>query len=644
MYLKELIIVNYRSCKKLIIEFQKDEPNIFIGINDCGKTTILKSLGLLLDDKTSFNSLKENSSKKDFSNSPLSEEEFNNIFNSKNLPLIPYTGNESIVIGNFIIEDNDIDESNQSYYSNLFLWTVEKNNSNCISIARIFYSNSSVVTTYLLTKDKIEKDGEIGFELWNSNATDLSRRIRENNITSEEIENVNTTGRFSNLEKMRAIYSKSNLQDYWASFKFDKGDKATFPIFRYLDWNCSLDDIKKTATDAMATKIESHIKPLKESASEISKKVEDEINKQLEELKDSIGDILPNITALKTKVNINVQESVTDILINKDNSDGDIHIDLQGEGIKRQIWFALIKAGAFASMEMGISNKKFIWAFDEPETHLFPSAQRNLFEIIKEVSKTNVQSLISTHSTVFIDKSKLNTIRNVSLNGESYTCYCECKSVDEIFESLELRNSDFLFYDRFLVIEGDTEAYLIPALYKLYKGKSLENDNIQLINLTGKNKWLESKKALEGVLNGFKKSLEYVVYIFDNDMKADLGDSAITNKMFFVGNQDVEDSISNDVWIAIVSEITENKVNLKIEEIEKLKTEISESKDIKNELKFFKKLDVLVRKKMSDESGEQVTWQILPSKGNDLAQLIIKHLDSIDKISTEIKSAFNKLT
>ncbi|MDO9580266.1 MAG: AAA family ATPase [Bacteroidales bacterium] len=212
------------------------------------------------------------------------------------------------------------------------------------------------------------------------------------------------------------------------------------------------------------------------------------MNEQLKELKNTIGDILPNITGIKTKIYTNVQETVTDILINKINTDGDIHLDLQGEGVKRQIWFALIKSGTLASIQSGIKNKRFIWAFDEPETHLYPSAQRQLFEIIKDVSLSNIQTLISTHSTVFIDKSKLKTIRSVSLKDDAYSEYNECSSVDEIFESLELRNSDFLFYDKFLVIEGDTESYLIPSLYKLHTGKFLEEDNIQLINLTGKNK------------------------------------------------------------------------------------------------------------------------------------------------------------
>ena len=643
MYLSELLVCNYRSCKNLSITLFKDDPNIFIGINDCGKTTLLKAMGLLLEEKPVYNFIKDNSSKKDFSNSPISQEEFNLILTSRGLPVLPYTSNQTVIGGKFILEDSDIDNENLPIYSEQLLWSIEKSNDSCIWLVRVFESNSPSYSTYLLTKDSSQEITPNSIELWNKSQADLNKLIKELNISKEEIENVNKVGRFSNLEKIMAIYNKLNVESIWRAFKIEKGDKTIFPVFRYLDWNCSLEDIKKTATDAMAAKIESHLKPLRTQANSAAQEVEYEINEQLKDLKNIIGDVLPNITGIKTKVYIDVKETVTDILINKNNCDGDIHLDLQGEGVKRQIWFALIKSGALASISTEIKNKKFIWAFDEPETHLFPSAQRQFFDIIKKVSLSNVQTLISTHSTVFIDKSKLNTIRSVSLNEDSYSEYFECTSVDEIFNSLELRNSDFLFYDKFLVIEGDTESYFIPPLFKLYTGHSLEEDNIQLINLTGKNKWLEGKQALEKVLKGFKKSFEYVIYLFDNDMSFELGAVAKTDKMFFIGKQDVEDSIENEVWINFVKESTQGEIDLTNEEIQALKDQISDNNIINSEQKFYKVLEKLVKQKLVAKTGEEVTWTVLPSKGNELAQLLLKNIDDINKVSNRVKDAFDKI-
>jgi predicted ATP-dependent endonuclease of OLD family len=77
--------------------------------------------------------------------------------------------------------------------------------------------------------------------------------------------------------------------------------------------------------------------------------------------------------------------------------------------------FALVKWAAFKNITAGITGKRFLWAFDEPETHLFPAAQRAFFEAIKKLSGTSVQCVISTHSTVFIDRTKMKHIKSFNL-------------------------------------------------------------------------------------------------------------------------------------------------------------------------------------------------------------------------------------
>lgn len=641
MYLSNLLIINYRSCKELYLDFQKDDPNIFIGINDCGKTTILKAIGLLLEDKSIYHFVKENSSKKDFSNSPISKDSFDKKLLASNIAPFNYEGSETIIIGRFRIENDDIDLGNLATYTPQLLWAIENSANSELLLAKVFNVKAQIIKTLLLMPDHFKDTG--GMKLWDAGVRELDKTIKEMGISSEDITNTNGQGRFSNLEKIRAIYSKLHLDYSWTDYKIEKGDKTVFPGYRYLDWNSSLEDIKKTATDAMAVTIEAQLKPLRQSAAEAARKSEEAINKQLQSLQTSIAQVMPNITAIKTTVFVDVKESVTDILINKKHADGDIHLDLQGEGVKRQIWFALIKSGAMASIQSGVLNKKFIWAFDEPETHLYPSAQRQFFEIIKEVSKSNIQTFICTHSTVFIDKSKLNNIKSVQLAEDSYSYYSECLTADEIFNSLELRNSDFLFYDKFLIIEGDTELYLMPELYRIYKEKSLSDDNIQLINLTGKSKWIENKKALENVMAGFKKSFDYIIYLFDSDMKRELGANAITDKFFFVGKQDAEDSFLPKQWVELVDNHLKNEIQVTEADVLEIIVSIPTEGSVGNHEKFYSQLERLVKDKLSQVRGEQITYSVLPAKGNDLAQLLLSTVKSKEDIPQTIKDAFDKL-
>lgn len=641
MYLEKLIIINYKSCKCVELCFEKDYPNVFIGINDCGKSTILKGAELLLGEKTVFNFIKDSSARNDLSNTALSEERFNNVLEKEGLPVINYNKNQCIIIGKLIIEDDDIIDGEVNYTNHL-LWAIDQTKNNVFWYAKRFDCDDNTITEILLCPDV--KNTDQGSEFWTFNAANLGKTIKELGISNEEIENENKKGRFTNLEKVRAIYSKLETQYDWTVFKAGKNDKSFFPVYRYLNWECSLEDINKIAEDAMKTKIDAHLAPLRLQAIEAQKNAEKEINDELEVLKDSIKTDLPDIEGIKTKIFFNIKESVTDIFVNKKFTDGDIHLESQGDGVKRQIWFALIKSSALNSIKTEAKNKRFIWAFDEPETHLYPSAQRRFFDIIKSVSTANVQTLLSTHSTVFIDKTKLTNIKNVFLNEVGYSEYSVCSSIDEIFESLELRNSDFLFYDKFLVIEGDTELILIPELYKLFYRKKLEDDNIQLVNLKGKNKWLESKKALENVLNDFRKTVEHVVYVFDGDAKFDIGETANVDNMFFIGTQDVEDSIANEVWVNVVNEILDGKIDFIEADIQEIKDVIPIEEKAGKHDKFYDLLQKKVKEKLMEANGgDPITYDILPSKGSEEAKLILRHLTKTNQIDNNLIKAFKKL-
>jgi predicted ATP-dependent endonuclease of OLD family len=636
MYLSKLLIINYRSCKTVNIDLLKDDPNVYIGINDCGKSSILKGVGLLLDEKPQFNFVKETASKKDFSNSPLSNEEFNLTLDSLNIPRLQYNESETVVIGKFLIENEDKIENNINNFSNQIAWSIECSE-NVLWIARIFDISKNNFKTLLLVNDQVNPVGGLhAFYLLNDR--DLQKKRKEYEL-SDEIINDNGVGRYSKLEIIRALYNKLGMTLVWADYKYEA---SFFPKFRYLDWNMSFEEIMKSATDAMSTVIEEYLNPLKITASVQAINAETAINERLQSIRDTIAEIVP-VTQLKARVQFNVQEKITDILVNKLTGDGDIHMDLQGDGLKRQIWFALVKASLQAEPKPS-DHKRFIWAFDEPETHLYPAAQRKLFDIIKAVTEKNVQSLISTHSTVFIDKSNLKAIKCIHQEANGYTSHFKCTEVDDVFLSLDIRNSDFLFFDKFLVIEGSTEHHLIPALFKMFSGTFLKDCNIQLINLQGASNWTIQRKSLESVLTGFKKSLTDIVYLFDNDQKFLIGEGVLNNNLCFVGKQDIEDSIDNNVWIKIVHEATHKQVQLTYDEVQMIKDQIPSNTQLKSSKeKFLARLENFSKQKLEEVSGSPVTWDLLPSKGEDLAAAILRHIKFSDLIPEEIKSCFKKL-
>jgi hypothetical protein len=127
-------------------------------------------------------------------------------------------------------------------------------------------------------------------------------------------------------------------------------------------------------------------------------------------------------------------------------------------------------------------------------------------------------------------------------------------------------------------------------------------------------------------------------------MRNELGEEAITDCFFFAGKQDIEDSISNDVWINFVKDATEDVVIFNETDIQEIKAEIPENEIIRSNDKFFKRLEKLVKQKLGEVHGEPITWTVLNSKGNDSAQSLLKHIYTIEQVSPSIKNAFDKLS
>jgi hypothetical protein len=262
---------------------------------------------------------------------------------------------------------------------------------------------------------------------------------------------------------------------------------------------------------------------------------------------------------------------------------------------------------------------------------------------LKKLSLGNVQTLISTHSTIFIDKAKTNDIYNVFKDDIGYTNLSFCDDIESIYESLQVKNSDFLFHDKFLIVEGDTEQFLIPKLYELYTGSSFIEDNIQLINIEGKDKWRINKDVLKSISEGFKKFEDSMVLIFDNDMSFELDAIDKTDKVFFVGVQDIEDSIESNIWVEIVNLYYNGKLTIDLAFIEKIKKSIPTVKGVHSNNKFFKKLDASLREKWMSDGNDIDEFIPIPSKGKESSEFILAKLISSEMIPNQIREAFDKL-
>lgn len=625
MILRKYTVINYKSAKLVEVNLSSDRVNTFIGVNDCGKSTLLQGLKLFFDEKPTISFATDTSQKSVFSNSPINKTAFDNYFTSQSLPIFQgYAENLLCIHCQFEPEKEEegLSESDElSPHLQCRLNISEPDG--CIHLLRVFNNDGSKSEYYLLSEDVADEDGQ-PLELWNQTQANIKAAQKRFSIDDVDITNRNSVGPLKNVERILAILARQDTSSVWSKYDFKK-DASIFPAVRYLDWNISSEEINQLTGEVVKPIVGRLLEPIRQQVREGSEKINTEANTQLKTLYKKYADHLPgSISGISANVNINLQPSVTELFVEKYTSDKKIHMDEQGDGIRRQIGLGLINALAQESLEQSYSGttKKYIWCFDEPETHLFPQAQRDLATSISLLAKTQFQILVSTHSTLFVDRSELSDINQVMIE-DCYTVLKSTSKTEDVFFSLGVRNSDFLFYDRFIAVEGATELGLMDHMYHLVYGTSLGHDGIQLINLRGASNSMTCKDLLEGIFRDFKKPDDMTVYLFDKDT----GRSG--SNVFLVGSvADFEDEISNDIWISAIKE--DCGIDITADEIDALRSNISTTDSNK---KLWKLLD----KHISQATSQT---QRLQSKGDNLAKLLKRHLTRAEDVPKSIKDAF----
>ena len=384
-------------------------------------------------------------------------------------------------------------------------------------------------------------------------------------------------------------------------------------------------------------------------------------------------------------------------------------LNLNGKGLELQqnslghnnlIYTATILGDTSSRIEIE-KNKitHFALLIEEPEAHLHPQLQLNLFNFIKENIKENTQIFITSHSPTLTSKAKLQNL--IVLDSIAYKlddCFKDRVSeniIEDTKKNIKLIENDFitrkkqleryldvtksqmLFSNGILFAEGVSEELLVPALFKL-KGQDLQDYRIEFVNVGGTSfypflhlfnsskieKRINKKIAILSDGDQFTKSKEsqfsFKNLIVNDYLKLDELDLEINKAKInsrIPNLKSAKNSNSNieicDSFKTFEYEISKANISFKKSEIEnnffvKYIKEVASDKF--NEIeKYYKDFD----EDLSEENQRKIAilfWKTITGKANFAQDFSIHILEDIEKAKINLKipiyieTAFNHLT
>jgi len=198
-----------------------------------------------------------------------------------------------------------------------------------------------------------------------------------------------------------------------------------------------------------------------------------------------------------TPINKKIRDIGRNLNINfKDTGTESFPLEYHGMGTRS--WASLLTLNAFLSWQQEVNDLYFpILALEEPEAHLHPNAQRQLYQ---QLSNIKGQKIISTHSPFIAAQCDLMEIRHFYKDANDLKVgqmkLNEGNDEIFIFDKPELNKLNYfviqnrgeiLFSKAIVLMEGATEEQSLPFLYFERTGKHPYEHGVNFISVDGKN-------------------------------------------------------------------------------------------------------------------------------------------------------------
>lgn len=339
--------------------------------------------------------------------------------------------------------------------------------------------------------------------------------------------------------------------------------------------------------------------------SEIENDIEEDLNLSLTHLGPIVKRYSEYIDAVSIRPQFNFASGLSTTQLQLSRDDGSrVLLDNSGAGQRRRLSLAVYEWSQEIFKNRDQAARQIIMAFDEPDTHLDYKSQREIFDVIRHFADLPaMQVIICTHSLNLIERVPIDRIVHFRIMIPERRTSTEVLQISdhettelfmyELSVNMGLRNSIMLHERCFMAIEGQTELQAIPVLFHKLFNMPLQSAGICLIN--GENNY--GARMVTKFLNSNRKE---VVFLVDTEAQSTPGTKRQFtpakfiadgidegSQVFYVGDQEFEDSFSNDVWVRFANQYYPKTSgdSWEADDFEALRTKSKFSREIQEVLK-----------------------------------------------------------
>ncbi len=215
---------------------------------------------------------------------------------------------------------------------------------------------------------------------------------------------------------------------------------------------------------------------------------------------------------------VDIMENVTDLRIEYDPATSNRYtIIVEEDGFEERFKASEISSGSLEILVLltrlySASEETDLLAIEEPELHLHPGAEKKIFDIITNLlGAQGPQIIVTTHSEVFVDESRVDNIITVKREKDTELRGVQAQEGNYL-DILGYNNSDLVQSDAVAFVEGRSDKVILEQMSQIL-GKPLSEHGIELVVGRGD----QIKRDAEPITRVLEQLGIPYLFLFDSD-------------------------------------------------------------------------------------------------------------------------------